>query len=119
MKYVYYAKYYNTRRIRAIFLMFITMLESTEIDYELFYDYTGLSIDSYIYVRKIIAQMIKNLNLKCTYEIIKYPRVNKYTRYYIYKYCKINKSEQFNYSYKIDSNLTYEKRIDYSMTIVY
>jgi len=44
MKYVYYDKYYNTRTIRATFLMFITMLDSTEMDYDLFYDYTGLSL---------------------------------------------------------------------------
>ena len=38
MKYVYYDKYYNTRTIRATFLMLITMLDSTEIDYEFFND---------------------------------------------------------------------------------
>jgi len=118
MKYVYYDKYYNTRTIRATFLMFITMLDSTEMDYDLFYDYTGLSIDSYRRVRKTIVEMIKDLNLKCSYEIIKYPRANRYTRYFIYKYA-INKSGQFDYSYNINPNLTYEKRIDYSMIIVY
>ena len=118
MKYVYYDKYYNTRTIRATFLMFITMLDSTEMDYDLFYDYTGLSLNSYLRVRKTIVEMIKDLNLKCSYEIIKYPRANRYTRYFIYKYT-INKFERFDYSYNINPNLTYEKRIDYSMIIVY
>lgn len=118
MKYVYYDKYYNTRTIRATFLMLITMLDSTEMDYDLFYDYTGLSLGSYLRVRKTIVEMIKDLNLKCSYEIIKYPRENRYTRYFIYKYA-INKSGQFDYSYNINPDLTYEKRIDYSLTIVY
>ena len=85
MKYVYYDKYYNTRTIRATFLMFITMLDSTEMDYDLFYDYTGLSLGSYLRVRKTIVEMIKDLNLKRSYEIIKYPRANRYTRYFIYQ----------------------------------
>lgn len=34
MRCVRYDKYYNTRTIRTIFLMFITMLDSNEIDFD-------------------------------------------------------------------------------------
>ena len=116
--YTYYDKKYNTSMIRAIFLMFITMFDSNEIDYDLFYDYTGLSSFSYRFVRKTINEMINDLNLKCSYRIVKYPRENRYTKYYIYKYT-IDRYDKCDYSYDISSNLSYEKRINYSMCILF
>lgn len=118
MRCVRYDKYYNTRTIRSIFLMFITMLDSNEIDFDLFRDYTGSYKRSYSKVRKAIIEMISDLNLRCSYEIVKYPQINRYTRYFTYSYT-IKKDNQFDYSYNISPYLTYEKKINYSMTIVY
>lgn len=100
MNYVHYDKCYNTRTIRATLLMLITMIESNEIDYDWFYDYTGLARHSYIKVRKTIVEMIKDLNLKVSYEIVKYPRIEKRTRYFINRY-KINTPDQLDYDEKL------------------
>lgn len=54
-----YDKRYNTRSIRATFLMFLMMLDSRIMDLELFEDYTGLKYFSYWRIRKIIRE---NLN---------------------------------------------------------
>lgn len=109
MRCVRYDKYYNTRTIRSIFLMFITMLDSNEIDFDLFRDYTGSCKRSYSKVRKAIIEMISDLNLRCSYEIVKYPQINRYTRYFTYSYT-IKKDNQFDYSYNISPYLTYEKK---------
>ena len=113
-----YDKKYNTRIIRATFLMFNTMLNSKIMDYELFYDYTGLSIPSYILVRKIIQEMIIDLNIKCLYKTINFIQDTKKTRYIAHKFI-IDTSNPINYSYVFSNNLDYEKKINYSMTITY
>lgn len=47
MKYAGYDKKYNTKIIRVTFLILNTMIDSNEIEYEYFNDYTGLSRSSY------------------------------------------------------------------------
>lgn len=47
MKYARYDKKYNTKIIRVTFLILNTMIDSNEIEYEYFNDYTGLSRSSY------------------------------------------------------------------------
>lgn len=62
--------------------------------------------------------MINDLKLNYKLEKIKIMHISKYTKYYSYKH-KLKILDEYNYSYSINSNLDYTKRIDYSMAIVY
>ena len=70
-------KKYSTKTIRAVLIMFMEMLDSIPIDYDFFYEYTGLSTTIYTNVRKIIEQMIIDLKLNVTYEVIKTEQIGK------------------------------------------
>ena len=118
MNNVHYDKKYNTKTIRATFLMFLMMMDSRIMDFELFDDYTGLTYVSYWRVRKIISEMIIDLNIRCSYEVSKSYIEIKKTSYVSRKY-SIETSNPIDYSYTIDPKLGYKKRIDYSLTILY
>lgn len=111
-------KKYSTRKIRAVLLMFNAMVNNYEMDYELFNDYTGLKTYSYRNVKRIIREMISDLNLHFNFISISIINITKKTKYYTYKYCLENIGET-NYSYRIRYDLEDEKLIDYSMTITY
>lgn len=111
-------KKYSTKTIRAVLIMFMEMLDSIPIDYDFFYEYTGLSTTSYTNVRKIIEQMIIDLKLNVTYEVIKTEQIHSKTRYFTYSY-KLNVPEPIDYSYQLSEDLDDNKKIDYSMSIIY
>ena len=111
-------KKYSTKTIRAVLIMFMEMLDSIPIDYDFFYEYTGLSTTTYSSVRKIITEMIIDLKLNDTYEVVKTERNDRYTRYFTYSY-KLNVPDPIDYSYHLSDDLDDNKRINYSMTIIY
>lgn len=118
MRIAHYDKKYNTKTIRATFLMFLMMMDSRVMDFDLFKDYTGLKYITYWRVRKIISEMIIDLNIRCSYVVSKSYIEIKKTSYISRKY-SIETSNPIDYSYTIVPNLDYKKRIDYSMTILY
>ncbi len=113
-----YDKRYNTRSIRATFLMFLMMLDSRIMDLELFEDYTGLKYFSYWRIRKIIREMIIDLNLNCSLKIHEYKNDAIHATCISRKYT-IEVSNPIDYSYSIKNDLDYKKIINYSMVIVY
>ncbi|MCR5787299.1 MAG: hypothetical protein K6G28_06330, partial [Acholeplasmatales bacterium] len=80
-------KKYSTRNIRAVLLMFNAMISNYDMDFDLFNDYTGLKTDSYRNVKRIIREMIIDLNLHFNFTSISILNITKKTKYYTYKYC--------------------------------
>lgn len=111
-------KRYNTKTIRAVLIIFMEMLNSNEIDFEYFNEYTGLSRTTYYVVRKIIKEMIIDLKLNVLYEIRRIVHITRQTKYYTHKFM-LKLPESIDYSYHLSDELYDIKRMDYSFTIVY
>ena len=111
-------KEYSTRKIRAVLLMFNAMISNYDMDFDLFNDYTDLKTDSYRNVKRIIREMIIDLNLHFNFTSISILNITKKTKYYTYKYC-LESIGEVKYSYHICDDLDDEKLINYSMTITY
>jgi len=111
-----YPTSYSTGRQLALLQTYIAMMDGELMDYEYFNELTGYQKDLYRDTIHALKEMIHDLHLKCSlqriYEIVE----TKETKYKKYSYKLLSR---FDYSFKMNKELSDEKKILYSSVLIY
>ena len=111
-----YPTNYSTGRQLALLQTYLAMMDGEIMDFDYFNELTGYQIDLYTDTMLSLKAMIHDLHLKCSLQKITEIVETKETKYKIYKYKLLSR---FDYSFKLNDELSKEKKLLYSSVIVY